>query len=546
MVIELVVHKAFCQLSLGNPTAAQQAFDQFRGIRYNATSAVTWCAAFVALESGNTARAAELLSIYLDRKVEQSTGEQIRKRLLYEWDNSVVHQDAPTPSIVFPILPPTLTGLPAVAIRTQYGSPALPQHRPTTSTTEPTPLHVLALATAWSPTSGGVNTFNRQLCVSLAKSAQVTCVVLEATDDERREAAGAGVTLIEAQRAPGASDTERLSYPPIPSGDAPPDVIIGHGRWTGRAARRLGVDYPTARRVHFLHVIPEDIERYKVKEGVDAGELAEERQEIELALGADASHIAAVGPRIHGWFLWDLERRGFDLAKLIRFDPGFDTDDDRPRQPPQGRWTVLVTGRMEDDRLKGLDLAARAFGEARRRRHPGAPPVELLVRGALPQMSTSLENQMRDWADDPSLPVRAHPYTTKADRLAADLRGASLVLMPSRAEGFGLVAAESIVAGTPVLVSSASGLGELLHEVEPEEAQRIVTPVTGNDDHDVQTWSNAIESALRDRHAEFQRVAALRSRLEARFTWVNASASLLEQVTGRKADHHGDPPLAPG
>jgi hypothetical protein len=35
-----------------------------------------------------------------------------------------------------------------------------------------------------------------------------------------------------------------------------------------------------------------------------------------------------------------------------------------------------------------------------------------------------------------------------------------------------------------------------------------VVPVTGDDGLDVATWSNAIESAPRDREAEFGRVAA--------------------------------------
>jgi glycosyltransferase involved in cell wall biosynthesis len=292
------------------------------------------------------------------------------------------------------------------------------------------------------------------------------------------------------------------------------------------------MDYPNAKRLHVLHVIPDDIERYKPRDDVDAAALAEERQEVDLALSADANYAVAVGPRIYDWFRWDLERRGIDVAKLIRFDPGFDSDDTMPRQPPQGRWTVLVTGRMEDDRLKGLDLAARAFNEARLRRRPGTPPVELLVRGALPEKSAILEDRMRERAGDPSLPVRVRPYTTRADRLTADLRGASLVLMPSRAEGFGLVAAEAVAAGTPVLVSTVSGFGELLEELEPEEAARIVVPVTGNDDRDVAVWSNAIESALRDRDAEFRRVAALRGRLAAKLTWSGASSLLLGQVCG--------------
>ena len=41
-----------------------------------------------------------------------------------------------------------------------------------------------------------------------------------------------------------------------------------------------------------------------------------------------------------------------------------------------------------------------------------------------------------------------------------------LVSLPSRTEGFGLVALEAISAGVPVLVSAESGIAEALHKVE--------------------------------------------------------------------------------
>ncbi|MFC3895623.1 glycosyltransferase [Lentzea rhizosphaerae] len=526
---ELTLHKALCLLAVGEPAAAQEVLDRFPNSKHRHAPPFIWCAAFVALEHGMTASAATLLGSYLDEPAPPTTSAEIRARLLYEWDR-VTHFGSQSPSLEFPVLPPRLTGLPGVVLRPQYGGPVLPQHQPTADASATNRPHVLALAAAWSPTSGGVPTFNRLLCLSLASTAQVTCVVLKVTDEERREAADAGVTLVEAQQIPGATDSDRLSYPVPLLEDLPPDLIIGHGRWTGLAARRLARDFPDAERLHFLHVIPDEIEQHKPKEGVDVAALAEERQEIELALGTDANHVVAVGPRIYGWFHWDFERRGKDVSKLLRYDPGFDSQNAVDRSPPRHRWIVLVTGRMEDDRLKGLDLAARAFNEARLRRRPGTPPVVLLVRGAPDNESTALENKMREWAGDPSLPVQVRPYTTKAEVLSADLRGASLVLMPSRAEGFGLVAAEAVAAGTPVLVSDASGFGDLLQEVEPEEAARIVVPVTGDDDRDVEKWSAVIESALRDRDAEFRRVADLRDRLATKFTWASASAQLLDQV----------------
>lgn len=45
-------------------------------------------------------------------------------------------------------------------------------------------------------------------------------------------------------------------------------------------------------------------------------------------------------------------------------------------------------------------------------------------------------------------------------------READLVVLPSRVEGFGLIALEAISAGIPVLVSSQAGISESLREVD--------------------------------------------------------------------------------
>ncbi|MEU7907346.1 glycosyltransferase [Actinoplanes sp. NPDC049118] len=538
--VSFQLHESICHLALGDGRAAEDALAGLAHHHRRTTrTAVVWCAAFAALGLGDVAGAARLCATFHGGESAASTPEEVRAALLTAWDENVAVMGTPLPSLEFPVLPPALTGLPTVAIRPQYGGNVLPRHTASAGAEGAGPagasrLHVLALATAWSSTSGGVNTVNRQLCISLAATARVTCVVLDAGDEERREAGAAGVTLLEAPRLPGASDSERLSYPPANLAGPPPDAVIGHGRWTGQAARRLALEYRDAKRLHFLHVIPEDIERHKEGSDADAAEVAEERQEIDLALSTDAGLTVAVGPRIYSYFHWDLERRGVAVDKLRRFDPGFDLGADPQRTPSQHRLIVLVVGRMEDARLKGLDIAARAFNEARKR--TGEIRSELLIRGAPPGKSVALEAQAREWAADKSLPVRAHPYSTRVDRLEADLRGASLVLMPSRAEGFGLVAAEAIVAGTPVLVSRESGIGELLEVLEPEDAKRIVVPVTGDDDHDVAAWANAIAGALRDRKAEFERTAQLRARLAEQLTWSSAAADLLAQVRGPRTD----------
>ncbi|MFI9583495.1 glycosyltransferase [Streptomyces sp. NPDC052236] len=106
---------------------------------------------------------------------------------------------------------------------------------------------------------------------------------------------------------------------------------------------------------------------------------------------------------------------------------------------------------------------------------------------------------------------------------------ATLALMPSRAEGFGLVGLEAVAAGTPVLVSGRSGLGMLLREIlPPAEAARAVVPVTLHDTDDVMRWGHQIAAVLRDPVAAFATADRIRRAAEAERTW----ATVAEQVLG--------------
>jgi glycosyltransferase involved in cell wall biosynthesis len=117
------------------------------------------------------------------------------------------------------------------------------------------------------------------------------------------------------------------------------------------------------------------------------------------------------------------------------------------------------------------------------------------------------------------------------------MQSSSLVLMPSRREGFGLVGLEAIVSGTPVLLSNQSGLAELLTEqLEPELAARVVVGTTGDEANpgpDIDQWANAIEATLRNRGASFRDASGLLAALGHRLTWKSSVQSLLSALVGR-------------
>ncbi|WKU04963.1 glycosyltransferase family 4 protein [Micromonospora sp. HUAS LYJ1] len=401
-----------------------------------------------------------------------------------------------------------------------------------TSPATPGPV-VLAVATEWFSACGGLSTFNRGLCIGLAAcGATALCVVPAASEEERRHATAHGVTLLTARRVPGMSTRHVLSRRPnLPAG-LTPDIVIGHGRITGAQARILVEDhFPTAARLHLVHMDPDELEWWRDGQVEDAGERADSRARIEWELACSATHVVAVGPRLHA--LW---RR--DLSVLpgkpepLRVDPGLDPFDDGPRTPPPGEPVqLLLYGRMADYRIKGVDLAAQAVAHARTLLPADAPDVELLVRGAPPGESGPLRDRILAWAGDGGLRVTVRPFTTDAEHLRQDLRRATVVIMPSRAESFGLAGTEAIAAGTPALVSDRSGLGMMLRELLPgSRLARAVVPVGLRPEDDVVRWAHRIAAVLVDRDSAFLDAAHLRRSVAALRTWRGAARGLLDAV----------------
>ncbi|MFF6957650.1 CATRA conflict system CASPASE/TPR repeat-associated protein [Streptomyces sp. NPDC008317] len=401
------------------------------------------------------------------------------------------------------------------------------------------PVRVLAVTDEWFPAHGGLTAFNRGLCLALtAAGAEVHVLVENFTAKEQADAEEHGVRLLAAAR-PGRTGRQSLMRrAELPEGVVP-DLVIGHGRVSGPAAQAQAEDhFRGARRLHFLHVEPDQAEWSKEDEGDDVGARAEALTELEFDLCRGAARIMPVGPRLEELLERERGLPGYrDLPPIQRIDPGFDGEADPVDGPRSGRTQILFMGRLKDAQLKGLDIACRALEKAVPPRS-GPGHWELLVRGAPEDTSRSLSEYAKDLIGHPAIDVKVRTYTEDQEKIRRDVRRASLVLMPSRAEAFGLVALEAIVAGVPVLVSGRSGLGMLLREILPAEAEQVVVDVDGYEKRlaaDAAAWERAINSVMFDRPSAFARAARLRKAMAERVTWGTAAAHVLRcaEVDGR-------------
>lgn len=153
-----------------------------------------------------------------------------------------------------------------------------------------------------------------------------------------------------------------------------------------------------------------------------------------------------------------------DAARLRIVSPGVDTDLFRSgaAEPaslgwPVDRPIVLFVGRLQP--LKSPEVAVRAVAALASGRSGAERPVLVIVggpSGALGCDPASLHalGASLGLGDDDLLLSPPLPHAT----LASAYRAATVTIVPSRTESFGLVALESQACGTPVVASDVGGL----------------------------------------------------------------------------------------
>jgi glycosyltransferase involved in cell wall biosynthesis len=154
----------------------------------------------------------------------------------------------------------------------------------------------------------------------------------------------------------------------------------------------------------------------------------------------------------------DLIARGVARERIRVIHPGVDSahyapDPDVPRSTPP---SFLYMGRLK--RYKGVDLAIRALGLARRRQ----PGLTLDIAGTGNDRAR-LERLARELGVGAA--VRFHGFVTEADKLRL-LRATWANVFPSPKEGWGITVVEAAACGTPSLASDSPGLRDSVRHGE--------------------------------------------------------------------------------
>ena len=181
----------------------------------------------------------------------------------------------------------------------------------------------------------------------------------------------------------------------------------------------------------------------------------------EIKLCECADQVVAIGPKLADTYSHYLRYCQKDQA-VFQLTPGIFSEFSHVKQATEESETfcVLVFGRgdYEDFKLKGYDIAAKAFAEL------SETSYQLVFVGAPPGKEDEVAEKLcKHGIDRKQLRVRS--YEENRAELAKLFCEVDLAIMPSRTEGFGLAALEALSAGLPVLVSGNSGLGEALKKL---------------------------------------------------------------------------------
>ena len=395
------------------------------------------------------------------------------------------------------------------------------------------PLYITLLASEWNSLAGGLSTLNRELAIHLAQQTNVRVSLLvpegACNDRDKKEAQTLNINVVEAK--------QRLGYEPLDWLGIPPeghrmDVVVGHGVKLGRQVHFIKVapQFRNCKWVHTVHTAPEDLGKYKdYKNPTSRGE---QKHWDEVGLCKCADLVVAVGPKLMKAYLSYLQgcKKGEDIFGLTPgvFDREFGDLVQMPKTENED-FKVLLCGRgdNEDFELKGYNIAVKAFADPRLK----GKRYHLVFVGAPDGMQDEIRKRLLNHGiTKEQLTVRK--FVQCRSGIKELLCEVDLAIMPSKCEGYGLVALEALSACLPVLVGSNSGFASAIRDL-PLGASSIV------DSDDPAKWAEAIERVCVRHRVCLEENKILREFYGKKYVWETQCKALVERLWGMISNDQG-------
>ena len=275
--------------------------------------------------------------------------------------------------------------------------------------------------------------------------------------------------------------------------------------------------------------------------------MADEKVKEQKALFLKADYLLAIGPLLNE-ALADLV--GHETSTCLI--PGL--AEIEPRKRPPKTFKAFLSGRLSEDakKIKQAHLGLAGFGHAVAMcdANPGLPDVLMGINA--PRMKlrgvdfdeqpcgepSEAESDICEFVEKHAkrrLNLSVLPFTQDRQMLFDDLREASVALMPSWHEGFGLVAWEALAAGVPLVLSQKSGVYKLLDQAHQSNLVLPIDPKGSDEDPyfqdaDKVAVANALIQVAKKKLEWDQKSAKLRMALMNDYTWQKCAHQFVNAV----------------
>ena len=363
--------------------------------------------------------------------------------------------------------------------------------------------HILVLGKSWGwSVDGGLSHVITEMAKQFAKNeeVQVSCLVAETKKEQQDQAKEDGVHLVQARSMEGYTPLGCLAFPQDSIADV--DVVIGHGKDVGQHAQPLKTSY-SSKWVHFACSSEVKIE--------DELKLCEE-SDLTFAVGSDVAEecgcqLTFCGKEVHSFI------PGI-FNEIRMYEQGV-----RERK----RFSVITLYPSAKEITAGekvYSIPAKAVGMLPVGKYrliavcaPGDKPDE--VKEILLQQGITHKQ----------LTVRSHcEDLTSCCKMFVEADLLILPSVPSKCEGFGLIALQAISADLPVLVSSNCGLGNALKDL-PHGDLFVV------DSDEPEEWKKHIMAMKeKDRSQRLSEAREMRERYNEKYPWEGQCKTVLQKI----------------
>lgn len=398
---------------------------------------------------------------------------------------------------------------------------------------------IFFIATSWGRQNGGINSINYSLVKNLAKSVdakkwKIYCVLTENKVDSdvistvlEKE----NISLI-CTKTPKTSTSIKKE---IREKNFEQLFFVGHDIITGTYANELRDNYPNATSIILHHMSYRSYYYTREKNP----EKIRDKESSQKDIIPNADIIVAVGPLLKE-SAQDLcidARKNTEIDEII---PGL--EEIEPIKDIHNNHTIILFGRLEDKNngVKQITLAISAVSEFMKDKDKN---FIIKCYGYLEDSEKNQEKLLAKAFKEAgrAVNITANAYINDTKKLREEISSASLCIMPSYCEGFGLAAYEAISAGVPVIISKNTGLYKFLSNKQGESIDHLFESlnISGNPSNndkpyteaDLKNLKQCIEKIFSNYQKSKNNALLLRTKLiDSHYTWDYTARKFLEII----------------